>query len=189
LDFIKYWKTSPIIYRKLVSALLVFALFNSSDVFLLLKIKEAGYTDTTVISIYVFYNIIYASASYPLGMLADKIGMKKIFITGIILFALTYSGMAIVHNKVLFFGLFLLYGIYAAATEGIAKAWITNICEKNKTATAIGTYTAFQSIATMLASFLAGWIWFSFGSSVIFGLSAAVTVVVAVYIARMKYNL
>ncbi|MES2328137.1 MAG: MFS transporter [Bacteroidota bacterium] len=186
LDFIKYWKTSPVTYRKLVVALLVFALFNSSDVFLLLKIKEAGYTDTMVISIYVFYNIIYASASYPLGMLADKIGMKKIFIAGLILFALTYAGMTIAHNTFLFFGLFLLYGIYAAATEGIAKAWITNVCEKNRTATAIGTYTAFQSIATLLASSLAGWIWYSFGSSVIFWLSAAMAVVVAISVSGIK---
>ncbi len=186
LDFIRYWKTSPLIYRKLVGGLLVFALFNSSDVFLLLKIKEAGYADTTVICIYIFYNIVYASASYPLGMLADKIGMKKIFIAGLIFFAVAYTGMAIAHNKFLFFGIFLFYGIYAAATEGIAKAWITNVCEKNKTATAIGTYTAFQSIATMLASSLAGWIWYSFGSSVTFGISAAITVLVAVYIAGIK---
>ncbi len=186
LDFIKYWKTSPAIYRKLVAALLVFALFNSSDVFLLLKIKEAGYTDTVVISVYIFYNIIYAAASYPLGILADKIGMKKIFITGLVLFALTYAGMTIVHSKVLFFGLFLLYGIYAAATEGIAKAWITNVCDKDKTATAIGTYTAFQSIATLLASSLAGWTWFSFGSSVIFWLSAGMAVVVAVVVAGIR---
>ncbi len=186
LDFIKYWKTSPAIYRKLVAALLVFALFNSSDVFLLLKIKEAGYTDTVVISVYIFYNIIYAAASYPLGILADKIGMKKIFITGLVLFALTYAGMTIVHSKVLFFGLFLLYGVYAAATEGIAKAWITNVCDKDKTATAIGTYTAFQSIATLLASSLAGWTWFSFGSSVIFWLSAIMTVVVAVSVTGIK---
>lgn len=186
--FIKYWKTSPPAYRKLVGALLVFALFNSSDIFLLLKIKEAGHTDTMVISIYVFYNIIYACASYPLGMLADKIGVKKIFITGLILFALTYAGMAMVHSKILFFGSFLLYGIYAAATEGIAKAWITNVCDKEKTATAIGTYTAFQSIFTMLASFLAGWIWFSFGSSVTFGLSAAMSVIIAIYIATIRNN-
>ncbi len=182
LDFIKYWKASPAIYRKLVTALLIFALFNSSDVFLLLKMKEAGYADTTVISIYVFYNIIYAAASYPLGMLADKLGMKKIFIVGLILFALTYAGMAMVHDKILFFGLFFLYGIYAAATEGIAKAWISNICEKDKTATAIGTYTAFQSITTLVASSLAGWIWFSFGSSVVFGLSAVMAIGVALFL-------
>jgi MFS family permease len=110
LDFIKYWKTGPAMYRKLVGALLVFALFNSSDVFLLLKIKEAGFTDTTVIGIYIFYNLIYAVASYPIGILADKIGMKKIFVAGLILFALVYAGMSVANSKLLFFGLFFFTG-------------------------------------------------------------------------------
>ena len=184
LDFIKYWKTSPGNYKKLVIGLLIFTLFNSSDVFLLLKIKEAGYNDTTVIGMYIFYNLIYALFSYPLGILADKIGMKKIFVSGLLLFALTYIGMAYAESKLMFFSLFFLYGIYAAATEGIAKAWITNICEKNKTATAIGTYTAFQSIATLFASTLAGFIWFQFGASLTFLISGVIAILVAIYISK-----
>ena len=190
LDFIKYWKTSPGVCKKLVIGLLIFTLFNSSDVFLLLKIKEAGYNDTTVIGVYIFYNLIYALFSYPLGMLADKVGMKKIFVSGLLLFALTYIGMAYAASKLMFFGLFFLYGIYAAATEGIAKAWIINVCEKNKTATAIGTYTAFQSIATLFASTFAGFIWFQFGASYTFLISGIIAISVALYITkRISLNL
>ena len=185
LDFIKYWKTSPGNYKKLVIGLLIFTLFNSSDVFLLLKIKEAGYNDTTVIEVYIFYNLIYALFSYPLGMLADKLGMKKIFVSGLLLFALTYIGMAYAESKLMFLGLFFLYGIYAAATEGIAKAWITNVCEKNKTATAIGTYTAFQSIATLFASTFAGFIWFQFGASFTFLISGVIAILVALYTSKV----
>ena len=186
LDFINYWKTSPIIYRKLVSGLLVFTLFNSSDVFLLLKIKEAGFNDTIVIGVYIFYNLIYAIFAYPLGILADKIGMKKIFISGLVLFATVYFGMAYAESEVIFIALFFLYGVYAAATEGIAKAWITNICNKENTATAIGTYTAFQSVATMLASTLAGVIWFSFGAAATFLMSGVIAIGVSIYVSRIK---
>jgi len=186
LDFVRYWKESPASYRKLVGALLAFTLFNSSDVFLLLKIKEAGYSDATVIGVYVFYNLIYALFSYPLGILADQIGMKKIFISGLILFAVVYLGMAYTENKIIFIALFFLYGVYAAATEGIAKAWITNICKKENTATAIGTYTAFQSIATMLASSLAGLLWYSFNPSATFLVSGLVAVGVSIYILRIR---
>lgn len=186
LDFIKYWKESPATYRKLVGALLVFTLFNSSDVFLLLKIKEAGFNDTTVIGVYIFYNLIYALFSYPLGILADKIGMKKIFVMGLFLFALVYFGMAYAKSGVFILALFFLYGTYAAATDGIVKAWITNICKKENTATAIGTYTAFQSITTMLASSLAGILWFSFNPSVTFLVTGTVAVGVSVYISILK---
>ncbi len=154
--------------------------------FLLLKIKEAGFNDATVIGVYVFYNLIYALFSYPLGILADKIGMNKIFISGLTLFAIVYLGMAYAESKIVFIVLFLLYGVYAAATEGIAKAWITNICKKENTATAIGTYTAFQSIATMIASSLAGLLWFSFNPSATFIVSGIVAVGVSIYISRLK---
>lgn len=181
LDFIRYWQNGPVVYRKLAGALLVFTLFNSSDIFLLLKMKEAGFSDATVIGVYIFYNLVYAVFSYPLGSLADRFGMKKIFLTGLVLFAAVYLGMAVNDNKAVFFFLFFLYGLYAAATEGVAKAWITNICAREQTATAIGTYTAFQSIATLVASSLAGWIWLQFGPGATFALTGLMALGVGIY--------
>lgn len=186
LDFIKYWRSGSSSYRKLVGALLVFTLFNSSDVFLLLKIKEAGYQDTTVIGVYIFYNLIYALFAYPMGVLADKIGMKLVLTVGMLLFSVTYFGMAFSDNKLVFIAMFFIYGVYSAATEGIAKAWITNLCQKENTATAVGTYTAFQSIATMIASSVAGMLWFLFGSSVTFVVTAFASTGVAIFISRFK---
>jgi MFS family permease len=164
LEFFKYWKESPAPYRRLVAGLLLFALFNSSDVFLLLKIKEAGYNDIVTIGTYIFYNLFYALFAYPLGILADRWGLKRIFIFGLAIFVVVYAGMAFNRNIYFFFLLFLLYGFYAAATEGVAKAWISNISSRKDTATAIGTYTAFQSICTLIASSLSGYLWFRFGS-------------------------
>ena len=180
-SFLKYWKSSPLIYRKVLIGLLVFSLFNSSDVFLLLKAKQAGLSDSLIIGVYIFYNLIYALFAFPIGILADKIGLKKIFIVGLALFATVYLGMALNTNAYIYFGLFFLYGIYAAATEGISKAWISNITDKKDTATAIGTYAGFQSISTLLASSLAGLIWFQFGAPATFALTGVATLLVVFY--------
>lgn len=180
-SFLNYWKQSPKAYRKLVIGLLIFTLFNSSDVFLLLKAKDAGLDDVAVIGVYIFYNLIYALFAFPIGIVADKIGLKKVFIFGLILFAVVYFGMASNVNLYVFFGLFFLYGVYAAATEGISKAWISNISDKKDVATAIGTYSAFQSLFTMMASALAGFIWFKFGASAIFILAGIATSCVILY--------
>lgn len=180
-SFLHYWKESPIAYNKLVAGLLVFTLFNSSDVFLLLKAKEVGLTDYSVIGVYIFYNLVYALFGFPIGVLADKIGLKKIFVTGLVLFSIVYFGMALSTNIYSFFILFFLYGIYAAATEGISKAWISIIADKKNTATAIGTFTGLQSICTMLASSLTGFIWYKFGVTIAFILTAIVTLLVAIY--------
>jgi MFS family permease len=181
-SFLKYWKQSPSAYRKLVTGLLVFTLFNSSDVFLLLQAKQAGLNDTMVIGIYIFYNLVYALAAFPAGMLADRVGLKTIFISGLTLFAAVYFGMALNTNLYFFVFLFFLYGIYAAATEGISKAWISNITDKKDTATAIGTFSGLQSICSMLASSLTGLIWFQFGAAAAFVSTAITTILVIVYI-------
>lgn len=180
-SFLNYWKESPSAYRKLLIGLLAFTLFNSSDVFLLLKAKEAGLDDTSVISVYIFYNLIYALFAFPLGVVADKMGLKTIFTAGLILFGAVYLGMAFNNNVYVFIGLFFLYGIYAAATEGISKAWISNITDKKDTATAIGTFSAFQSICTMMASALTGLIWYRFGAQTVFIIIALLTFMVVIY--------
>ena len=180
-SFLKYWKVSPPMYRKVVFGLLVFALFNSSDMLLLLKVKQSGLNDTYVIGLYIFYNLIYAIASFPLGAIADRFSLKTVFTTGLVLFALVYLGMALTSNFNLYLLLFFLYGLYAAATEGIAKAWISNITEKKDTATAIGSFAGFQSLAAMVASSLAGVIWYWVGAEAAFLSTSAVTLLVIIY--------
>lgn len=183
-SFLRYWSVSPAAYRNVVIGLLVFALFNSSDVFLLLKAKQSGLDDTMVIGVYIFYNLIYALFSFPMGIIADQVGLKTVFTIGLALFAIVYFGMSINTNLYIFFGLFFLYGIYASATEGISKAWISNITDKKDTATAIGTYSGLQSICALLASSLTGLIWFRFGATTAFIITATVTVFVIFYFLR-----
>ena len=180
-SFLKYWKHSPRMYRKVVIGLLAFALFNSSDMLLLLKVKQSGMDDTSVIGLYIFYNLIYALSSFPLGMAADKFSMKSIFLIGLSLFAIVYFGMAITTNFYIYLLLFFLYGLYAAATEGIAKAWISNITDQKDTATAIGFFAGFQSITALFASSLAGILWYNFGVEAAFIATAIVTVGVIIY--------
>jgi MFS family permease len=185
-SFTTYWKTSPPQYKKLVTGLLLFALFNSSDVFLLLKMKESGLADTEVIGVYIFYNLIYALLAYPMGILADKLGIKKIFLLGLFVYAAVYTGFAFNNNVIVFMLLFALYGLYAAATEGISKAWISNIVNKNETATAIGTYAGLQSIAALFASSIYGLLWYNFGAVVTFLFTAVVTILVIIYLATYR---
>lgn len=179
--FIEYWRESPPEYRKLLVGLLAFTLFNSSDLFILLKIKEAGFTDSSVIGVYIFYNLIYAAFAYPVGRLSDKAGFKTTLVLGLVLYAGVYTGLAYAATWYWLYSLLFLYGIYAAATESIAKAWISNICDKKDTATAIGTYTGWQSVCTMVASSLAGWVWLIFGPEAAFLTTSLGVLVVALY--------
>ena len=184
-----YWKISSPEYKRLSFGLLAFALFNSSDAFLLLKIKDAGCSDVTVIGAYIFYNLVYAFLAYPIGILADKLGLKRIFLLGLLVFAIVYEGFALNNNNIIFFVLFFLYGIYASATEGISKAWISNISDKKNTATAIGTFTGLQSICALGASSLTGFLWFKYGAITTFTITACVTIIVIVYLLIFQHDI
>ena len=187
-SFFRYWKVATAEYKKLVVGLLLFALFNSSDIFLLLITREVTGSDTITIAAYIFYNLVFASASYPLGSLADRLGIKKIFVCGLFLFAVVYAGFAFHPSSTIIFILFFIYGIYAAATEGISKAWITNIAHDSNTATAVGFYTSCQSVCSLLASILAGAIWTAGGSSLTFIITAGIALAVALYFIFLNKN-
>ena len=180
-SFFKYWKIASPQYKKLVPGLLLFALFNSSDLFLLLKTKEITGDDRLTIGAYILYNLVFALAAYPLGALADRIGIRKVFLSGLLLFALVYFLFGITQSTVIIFSAFVIYGLYAAATEGITKAWISNLSHGQNTATAIGFYTSCQSICTLLASVITGLLWEGFGSSIVFYVPSAIAVVVFLY--------
>lgn len=197
-SFLKYWRVSTKEYKQLITGLLVFALFNSSDVFLLLKTKEAvgdqtldllGVTfnsDTITIGAYVFYNLVFAIGCYPLGVLADKLGYRVVFVGGLLLFAAVYAGFAFNPSIAGIFILFFIYGIYAAATDGVIKAWITNIAHNRNTATAVGFYTSCQSVCTLLASTIAGAVWTGFGSAFTFISTAIIALIVMTYFLVVK---
>ncbi len=192
-SFVKYWKIATPEYKKLVTGLLLFALFNSSDFFLLIKTKEAigdqvinifgmnFYSETITVAAYIFYNLVFALAAYPLGVLADRWGMKKVFMIGLVLFAGVYAGFAFSPSIFFIFILFFIYGIYAAATEGVAKAWITNTAHESNTATAVGFYTSCESVCAFAASTMAGTFWMLFGSTATFISTAFIALLVLFY--------
>ena len=192
-SYFNYWKLASPAFRKVVPGLLLFALFNSSDVFLLLVTKEtigdktisifgASFNaDSITIAAYVFYNLVYAIASYPMGILADRLSFRKIILLGFTLFIIVYGGFAFTPSIAMIFLLFSIYGIFSAATEGVIKAWITNLAENKNTATAVGFYTSCESICTLLASIVAGAIWANFGSAATFIITSGVTFLVLVY--------
>jgi len=181
-SYLKYWGKASPDFRSLVAGLLLFSLFNSSDAFLLLALKEQQLSDTMMIGVYIFYNLVYALFSYPVGILADRIGLRTMMVTGFFLFAIVYTSMGFATTLFIFGLLFFLYGIYAACTEGISRALISNIAKKSETATAIGFYNSLSSILSLMASSIAGILWYSIGPKAMFMISGIGVFLVACYL-------
>lgn len=185
---IGFWKSSPKQYKILFVLITIFSLVNSSDVFLILKSKNISGSDTIAISGYIFYNIIYAVSSYPIGILSDRIGKKKVFIIGLLIFSAVYFGFASLNSFAFIWILFALYGFYASSTEGVLKAWVSDLVTDQSRGSAIGLITMSSSISMMLGSILAGFLWDKFGSQAPFYLSSAISLLVAGLLYRHSLN-
>ena len=184
-----YWKNSTSSYKKLIIPLLLFSLVNSSDAFLLLMMKQIGMSDTQVLTLYIFYNLVYASLSFPIGKFADKIGLKTILIFGLLVYCIAYTGMAVTNSHFIYYLIFFAYGIYAASTEGISKALISNLVPKSETATAIGFFAGAQSLCILVCNITAGIVWQQFGAPAVFIIAASGALAAAVYLKFMKLKI
>lgn len=159
VSYFRYWGKASIGYKRLLVGLLWFYFFNTSDVFLLLFLKHAGYNDLFVIGTYIFYNVFYAALSYPFGKLSDRVGYKTVFSIGLACFIGTYTLLPFITGYWLPFVLFALYGSYSALTEGISKAWISRHCQPHEKGTAYGLYGSCVSLALIISNTVMGYIW------------------------------
>lgn len=137
----------------------LFSIGNSSDVFLLLYAKNLGLTTTLVVLTYVLYNISQTVFATPAGYLADKIGARKVFSTGLLVFSIVYFSFGIIKNPVWIWFLFPVYGLYIAATDGVSKAYISEFINKEESGTFFGAYYTLTAVGTFIASLLGGLLW------------------------------
>jgi len=142
---------------------MLFTLGNSSNQFLFLRSKNLGFSAANIILLYLVYNIVYAFVSYPAGIISDKIGRKKILVMGYFFYGLVYFGFAFASAKLSIWILFALYGLYIGLTEGIEKAFISDVSPTDKKATILGLHATIVGIGLFPASFLAGILWTQLG--------------------------
>lgn len=166
--------------KKFVLIYGLFALGNSSDVFLLLKAKQVGLTANGVLLTYVFYNFVYALAATPAGWLSDKLSRRTLMVGGLIVFAVVYTGFAFATNELAIWVLFALYGVYAAATEGVSKALVADLSTPENRGTAMGFLHTIQGLLAFVASVIAGLLWTHINPSAPFLYGAICAVAAAV---------
>ncbi|MDP4115238.1 MAG: MFS transporter [Bacteroidota bacterium] len=180
LNYKGFYKAAPREYKILLVLFTIFSFANSSDVFLILRAGKVANNSMYAVVSYILYNIVYALSSYPLGTLSDKIGKKTIFTAGMFLFSLVYLGFGLSDSFNAIVVLFVFYGVYAAATEGVMKAWISDIIPNKQKGSAIGLLTMLSSFAIMLGSFATGVIWDSFSPFWAFIVSAIISAIVGI---------
>jgi len=151
-------------YLYLVSAV-IFAFANSSDAFLLLRSYELGVAVGFVPLLWVVLHLVKAVTSLWGGRLSDKVGRKPILIFGWTLYSIVYFLFAFATGKWTPWALFALYGFFYGATEGTAKALVTDLVKEERRGTAFGILGTLEGVVFIFASVIAGALWDITGSA------------------------
>jgi len=153
------WRQSPAQLKWFLVITFLFTLGNSSNQFLLLRAQNVGFRVETVILLYICFNLAYAAVSYPAGRHSDKIGRKSLLIGGCLLYSVVYFGFALFKAPIAIWGLFVMYGVYNAMTDGVGKALVADLSPPDMRATTLGLHAMLTGIALLPASWIAGWLW------------------------------
>ncbi len=149
-------------FKLFLAVMVLFTLGNSADIFLVLRASSIGLSPLHILLMLIPLNLVYAATSYPFGRLSDRIGRKRVIIAGWGIYALTYLGFALASESwhvIYVILLFVLYGVYYGAAEGVTRAFVADIVPKERRGTAYGLYHGSIGLSLLLASVIAGVLW------------------------------
>jgi MFS family permease len=152
-------KDLPSAFWRVTAVVVGFGLVNFPDALLLLRLHEIGFGVVAVILAYVTYNLVYALGSYPAGVLADRLPRSAVFGVGLAFFAIGYIGLGLTRDHVLAWVLIGVYGVFAACTDGVGKAWISSLVGADRQASAQGVFQGGSGLAILVAGVWAGLLW------------------------------
>ncbi len=167
-------------FKRFLLVLALFTLSNSSDSFLILRARDTGVSITDIPLLWAAHHGSKVLSSLLGGDLSDRIGRKRLIVSGWILYAAVYAGFAFVAAESSIWILFLIYGVYFGLAEGAEKALVADLVLPEQRGTAYGLYNLAFGITVLPASILMGVIWDSSGPATAFLISAALAATAAV---------
>ena len=181
------WQLSdmPLAYKRYLLVIALFTLGNSSNMFLLLRAKDAGLSDAQIPLLWALVSGVASVFSTPLSALSDRLGRQRLLISGYGAYALFYLGMsALGQNTWAIYGLFMFYGLFMAATEGVEKAMVADLAPADKRGTAFGWFNLVAGLFLLPASVIFGWLYESWTPQAAFLFSASCALLAALLMWR-----
>lgn len=149
----------PVRVRRLTVLLGVIALANFPDALLLLHLHEIGYSATDVLLIYMLFNFAMTLIAFPAGVLADHLPKSRVYAIGLLCFAVGYGGLALLPKGPLVVMALFVYGGFVGITDGVGKAWISELTPEPQRGHAQGLLQGIGGGAVLLAGVWAGLLW------------------------------
>lgn len=178
-----YAASASLSYKRTLGIIGVLTLLKSTDIYLLLRARELGLSDTLVISAYILYNLAGTLLVYQLGKLCDRIGYRITFSFAALALGATYiilSQSAV--SLTLVFGAFVIYAVFQASYEGLGSAWLSLHIPAADRASGLGVMMAFQAVLTLIGTLVVGLAWSFAGAHLVFAIVGVLAVAFAGYL-------
>ncbi|MFC1928232.1 MFS transporter [Chloroflexota bacterium] len=146
-------------FKVFLAIMAIFTLGNSSDFFVILRAQNLEVSLIQIVMMLVLFNATYAVTSFPIGILSDRLGRRRVITVGWFIYALVYLGFALASSIWQVWLLFASYGIYYGMVEGVARAFVADLVTEGKRGTAYGLYHGVVGLTLLPASLIAGWLW------------------------------
>ncbi len=166
--------------RILLLAVGLFALGNSSDLFLILRAENLGVRAGFAPLLGMIFNFVYTALSWPAGKLSDRLPKRHLVALGYLIYAAVYAAFALARGPHAAWFLFAIYGVYYALTEGVLKAWVADLVPSAARGRVFGVLNWVVGVMAFPASVLAGWLWQHYAPPAPFFFSAGLALAAAI---------
>ncbi len=172
-------------FRRFLACAALFTLGAGADAFLILRARDCGVADEYIPLFWSGVNVSRMLLSLPGGILSDRLDRRRVILAGWLIHVAVFCGLAFTGSLGVFLLLLALYGVHHALTEGVLRAFVTDLVPAEQRGTAFGLYHCATGLASIPGGILFGLLWKNAGAPAAFLGAAGVAFAAALGLARL----
>ncbi|MFO0896669.1 MAG: MFS transporter [Pirellulales bacterium] len=172
-------------FRRLLGASALFALANSSDLFLLAWASARGLSEPLVPLLWLALSLVKSGGTLVAGRAVPKFGARRLMLLGWALYAVVYGLIGLANSAWQVVALVLVYGLFDALTEPAEKTLVARLAG-DQAGQGFGWFHFSVGLAALPGNALFGWVYEAASPTAAFSMAAGFAALAAVVLATIR---
>ena len=173
-------------FRRLLAASALFALANSSDLFLLAWASARGLSEPLVPLLWLALSLVKSGGTLLAGRAVPRFGARRMMLLGWLLYAAVYGLIGLATTAWQVVALVLVYGLFDALTEPAEKTLVARLAG-DQAGQGFGWFHFMVGLAALPGNLLFGWV-YETSPTAAFSMAAGFAVLAAVVLATLHQD-